>query len=64
MLFSFFSTFKFTRFCQSGMYLDFFIKILVEKFTKNVLVYSANFFLEKFFIEYLTKIFLANFITN
>lgn len=50
-----FLTFKFFKFIQSGMYLDFIIKKFSERIIKNLLVYSAIFFGEKYIIEFLTK---------
>jgi hypothetical protein len=47
--------FNFFRFIQSGLYLDFFLKKLIEIFVKNVFVYSAQFMGEKYMIEFLTK---------
>jgi hypothetical protein len=47
--------FNFFRFIQSGLYLDFFLKKLVEIFVKNVFIYSAQFMGEKYMIEFLTK---------
>jgi len=40
---------------QSGLYLDFFLKKLVELFVKNYLVYAAQFLGEKYMVEFLTK---------
>ena len=48
-------TFRFFRFIQSGLYLDFFLKKLIEKFIKNFFIYSAQFLGEKYMIEFLTK---------
>ena len=48
-------TFQFFKFIQSGLYLDFFFKKLIEKFIKNFFIYSAQFLGEKYMIEYLTK---------
>lgn len=48
-------SFKFFRFIQSGLYLDFFLKKIIEIFVKNVFVYSAQFISEKYIIEFLTK---------
>ena len=48
-------TFRFLKFIQSGLYLDFFLKKLIESYTKNLLIYSSQFFGEKYIIEYLTK---------
>jgi hypothetical protein len=55
MLFSYFLTYNFFRFCQSGFYFDFFFKKLSEIFVRNVFIYSAQFFGEKYFIEIFTK---------
>jgi hypothetical protein len=52
---NYFITFKFHRFCQSGFYFDFFYKKLSEVFVRNVFVYAAQFFGEKYMIEVLTK---------
>jgi len=41
--------------CQSGFYIDFFVKKIAEVFIKNVFIYAAFFFGEKFEIEILTK---------
>jgi hypothetical protein len=48
-------TFRFFRFIQSGLYVDFFLKKLCEVFVRNIFIYSAQFFGEKYIIEYLTK---------
>ncbi len=55
MLKSKFVGFRFFRFIQSGFYLDFFFKKIIEVFIKNFLVYSAQFLGEKYIIEFLTK---------
>jgi len=55
MLNSFFFKFDFHRFCQSGCYLDFFVKKFSEVFLRNFFIYSAQFFGEKYMIEILTK---------
>ena len=62
MLSFFFTTFNFQRFCQSGLYLDFFVKKLSEVFIRNVYIYSAQFFGEKYVIEELTKKIFKKFI--
>jgi hypothetical protein len=46
---------RFINFFQSGFYLDYFIKKLVETLSRSLLVWAATFFGEKFFVEYLTK---------
>ena len=48
-------TFNFFRFMQSGLYLDFFLKKVIETFIKNVFIYAAQFLGEKYMIEFLTK---------
>lgn len=48
-------TFNFFRFVQSGLYLDFFLKKIVELFVKNFFIYAAQFLGEKYMIEFLTK---------
>jgi hypothetical protein len=55
MLNNIFITFKFSRFCQSGCYFDFFLKKLSDVFVRNVFVYTSQFFAEKYMIEVLTK---------
>ncbi len=55
MLFSYFLTFTFFRFSQAGFYFDFFMKKIAEIFVRNVFVYTAQFFGEKYFIEIFTK---------
>lgn len=55
MLYNFFITFKFHRFCQSGCYFDFFYKKISDVFVRNVFVYAAQFLGEKYMIEVLTK---------
>jgi hypothetical protein len=48
-------TFKFLRFVQTGLYVDFFFKKLIEIFVRNSLIYSSLLFGEKYIIEILTK---------
>ena len=48
-------SFKYTRFFQTGFYMDFFFKQVVEVLVRNVFIYSSQFFSEKYMIEYLTK---------
>jgi len=55
VLYNFFITFKFIRFCQSGCYFDFFYKKLSEIFVKNIFIYTSQFFGEKYMIEVFTK---------
>lgn len=55
MLFCFLLNNRFILLIQSGFYMDFFFKKLCEVFVKNVFIYTALFFGEKYFIEVLTK---------
>ncbi len=56
--------FKWSGKAQSGFYFDFIFKKLAEVFIRNVFIYSALFFGEKYMIEYLTKKIVDNFIFN
>lgn len=49
---------------QSGFYIDFFLKKLAEVFIRNVFVFAALFFGEKYMIEHLTKKTVDSFIYN
>lgn len=60
MLYNVFLTFKFFRFSQAGYYFDYFFKNLSEAFIRNVFIYSAQFFGEKYMIEVFTKKILSN----
>ena len=51
VLYNFFITFEFRKFCQSGFYFDFFLKKLAEMFVRNLFIYTAQFFGEKYMIE-------------
>ena len=62
MLFFYFFSNKFILFIQSGFYFDFFLKKLGEVFLKNVFIYSALFFGEKYIIEVLTKKIIDNYV--
>lgn len=55
MLKSFFFSFNFHRFSQSGYYLDFFFKKISEVFVKNIFIFASQFLGEKYLIEELTK---------
>lgn len=55
---------NFFRFIQNGMYVDFFIKKFTEIFCRNVFIYSAQFFGEKYIIEYYTKKIIENYVFN
>lgn len=57
-------TFRFTKFIQSNMYIDFFFKKISEILIRNLLVYSSLFFGEKYMIEFLTKNIIESFILN
>lgn len=57
-------TFKFIRYVQTGLYLDFIIKNFIEVFVKNLFIYTSQFFGEKYMIEYLTKKFIETWVFN
>jgi hypothetical protein len=57
-------TFKFLRFIQTGFYVDFFFKKLIEIFVRNWLIYSSLFLGEKYIIEFLTKKIIDSGVTN
>jgi len=56
--------FKFFRFSQSGMYVDFIMKQFIEYAIRNLFVYTALFFGEKYVIEYCTKKTIDSFVFN
>lgn len=56
--------YKWSGKAQSGFYLDFIFKKLGEVFIRNVFVFAALFFGEKYMIEFLTKKIIDNFIFN
>lgn len=62
MLYSYIFKYKFVILIQSGLYIDFFCKKLGEVFIRNFLIYTSNYFGEKYFIEVLTKKIIDNFI--
>lgn len=62
MLYSYIFKYRFIIFIQSGLYFDFFIKKLGEVFIRNLMVYTPNYFGEKYFIEVLTKKIIDNFV--
>ena len=62
MLYSFLFKYRFIIFIQSGLYIDFFIKKVGEVFIRNFLVYTSNYFGEKYFIEVLTRKLIDSFI--
>ena len=45
----------FKRAAQSGFYVDFFFKNIFEATVRNLLIYTAQFFCEKYIIEFFTK---------
>lgn len=57
-------TFKFLRFIQTGLYIDFFFKKITEIFVRNVLIYSSLFFGEKYMIEFFTKKIIESSLNN
>ena len=60
MLYSFFCTREFKRAAQSGFYIDFFLRNIFEALVRNILIYSAQFFCEKYIIEFFTKKIFVN----
>lgn len=56
--------FKYIKFIQTGLYLDFIIKKLIEIFVKNIYIYTSQYFGEKYFIEYITKKIVETWIFN
>lgn len=62
MLFFYFFNSEFVLLVQSGFYFDFFLKRVCEVFLKNIFIYSALFFGEKYIIEVLTKKIIDNYI--
>lgn len=56
--------FRFFRFSQSGMYVDFIMKQFIEYIVRNLFVYTALFFGEKYIIEYWTKKMIDSFVFN
>ena len=62
MLFCYFVNIRFITLVQSGFYVDFFFKKLCEAFIRNVFIYTAQFFGEKYMIEVLTKKVIDSFI--
>lgn len=64
MLYSYFVKFEFFRFSQAGYYFDFFFKKISEFFVRNIFVYSALFFGEKYMIEVFTKKIITSVIFN
>ena len=47
---------------QSGFYVDFFLKKLIDLFIRNVFIFSAMFFGEKYMIEKITRKIVDSFI--
>lgn len=60
MLYSYFIKFEFFRFSQAGYYFDFFLKKVGEFFVRNIFIYTALFFGEKYMIEVFTKKIIVN----
>jgi hypothetical protein len=54
--------FKWSGKAQSGFYVDYIYKNFAEIFIRNVFIYAALFFGEKYMIEVFTKKFIDNFI--
>lgn len=55
MLNTFFASYEFIVFCKCGFYIDFFFKKIAEVCIRNIFIYSAQFFGEKYIIEVFTK---------
>jgi hypothetical protein len=55
MLYLFTLSRRFINFMQSGCYVDYIIKKITETLVKNVFIYAALFFGEKFVIEFISK---------
>ena len=62
LLFCFLFNNRFILLVQSNFYIDFFLKKLCEVFIRNTLIYSAQFFGEKYIIEVLTKKIIDSFL--
>ena len=60
MLYSYFFSYVFKRAAQSGFYIDFLLKNIFESVIRNILIYTAQFFCEKYIIEYFTKKIFVN----
>lgn len=56
--------FKFLKFLQAGMYIDFIFKKFFEVFLRNIVIYSSLFFGEKYVIEVFTKKLIDSLIFN
>lgn len=56
--------YKWSGRAQSGFYFDFIFKKLGEVFIRNVFIFAALFFGEKYMIEFLTKKVIDNFVFN
>jgi len=52
--------FRFYRFIQNGLFVDYYLKKIVEIFVRNIFVYTSQFFGEKYIVEYLTKKVVSN----
>ena len=56
--------FKWSGKAQSGFFIDYIFKKFAEVFIRNIFIYAALFFGEKYMIEFLTKKTIDNFIFN
>jgi len=54
--------FKWSGKAQAGFFIDFVLKKLVDVFVRNVFIFGALFFGEKYMIEYITKRIVDNLI--
>ena len=56
--------FKWVGKAQSGFFIDFFLKKLVDVFIRNFFIFGAMFFGEKYMIEKITKKIVDSFLFN
>ena len=56
--------FRWSGKAQSGFFIDFFLKKIIDVFLRNVFVFGAMFFGEKYMIERLTKKIVDSFLFN
>lgn len=62
MLGFYFFNYKFFKNIQSGFFMDFLVKKITELLVRNLLIYLAKFFAEKYGIEVLTRKLVDSFI--
>lgn len=64
MLNFFIFKFSYFRFIQNGLYVDYFLKKIIEIFIRNIFIYTMQFFAEKYIIEYFTKKIIDSYLFN